>query len=352
MFQLINLLKNPAGWLTTQGEFSDYALSSRVRLARNLTGHRYPHAAGGKELSLVLGQTFEALRKTREMGRAAYLKLSDLDDVDLAFLVERHLISADLTQKTQNRAVVVGDKELASLMVNEEDHVRLQAIYPGLELFRALDAALVLDQNLSRLLPYAYHEEFGFLTSCPTNIGTGLRASCLVHLPALAQTQAIGPVFQELSRAGLAVRGFYGEGSNVYGDLFQISNATTIGKSEAEFVATISNILKSLFKHESEVRSKMFKGSEGAKIVDKIWRTYGALGQCRFISYAETMRYLSLLRLGLTAKILTGRVSLEDVNRLIIMTQPAHIQMQAGRTLNPAERDEFRATLVRQALKN
>ncbi|MBI2070024.1 MAG: protein arginine kinase [Elusimicrobia bacterium] len=350
MFQLSNLLKNSIGWLDSSGQLSDFVLSSRVRLARNLANGRFPPAAGAKELRLVIDHAFRVARKTKELSKAAYVRLEDLDKVDQHFLVERHLVSADLLHRPQSSAVIIGDRELLSVMVNEEDHLRIQTLVPGLDLRGALETAAGLDRALGAELPYAFHNEFGYLTSCPTNVGTGLRASCLVHLPGLVQSQAIAPVFQELSRVGLVVRGFYGEGSQVYGDLFQISNATSIGKSEGELTQTIENILKNVIAHEAQMREKLLKGAARVKTTDRIWRAYAKLAYSRLISYEETMQELSLLRMGLAARFDIDHVSMAKVNELIILTQPAHIQMQAGREIRAQERDERRAALIRQGI--
>ncbi|MBI4669629.1 MAG: protein arginine kinase [Elusimicrobia bacterium] len=350
MFQLSNLLKSPIGWLKAEGEFSDQVVSCRVRLARNLKEPPYPTSALPRELKLVLEQVFHAAKKTKELGHAAYLKFSDMEKLDQQFLVERHLISADMLENPAHAGVIVGDKELAGVMVNEEDHLRLQYLLPGLSLNKALQSALALEGALGRDLTWAFHDEFGFLTSCPTNVGTALRASCLVHLPGLVNTQAITPLFQELSKIGFVARGFYGEGSKAYGQLYQISNATSIGKSEQELTETMSSVLKNVLRHEMQMRLKLMKGAGKAKIFDRIWRAYGVMRYTRLISYEETMEELSWIRMGLALKIALDHLNLDKINHLIIVAQPAHIQMAAGRELNPQERDELRANLVRQTL--
>lgn len=351
MFQLNNLLKSPIGWLNADQKEGPYFISSRVRLARNLSNARFPHAAAAKELQAVRRQIFEAAQQIKKWQSAAFIHLADLDAIDRRFLVERHLISADLIEYPQERAVVVGPKELTSLMINEEDHLRLQVIFPSFGILEALQEALDIDEQLGKYLNYAYRNDFGFLTTCPTNVGTGLRVSCLVHLPGLVQTNSIAAMLQELSRAGLATRGFYGEGSKAYGDLFQISNAATIGKSEYEYAETMAGILKTMLNHETAMRAKLFKGAHKPRVTDRIWRAYGILTHARLISYEEAMREISWLRLGLAVDLKIDNLALAKLNELILITQPAHIQLLAEQELSAPKRDAFRAELIRKNLK-
>ncbi|MEK7288065.1 MAG: ATP--guanido phosphotransferase, partial [Elusimicrobiota bacterium] len=226
-----------------------------------------------------------------------------------------------------------------------------QILLPGLALDRALEQAQALDGELGRGLLFAYHKEFGFLASCPTNVGTGLRASCLVHLPALVYTQNIGAVLQELARVGLVARGFYGEGSKVYGDLFQISNATSVGKTEQEFAEAMTAILKNVRGHEIQMRERLVKGAAKTKTLDRLWRAYAALSYCRLISFEEAMQELSWIRLGFSLGVKFDHLALAKVNELIVLAQPAHIQMHAGRELGPRERDSVRAALISRTIK-
>ncbi len=349
MFQLTNLLKNPIGWLT-KGELWEYVISSRIRLARNLDLVKFPHVATNRELKLISQKVWEAARHIKDFGSTAYVKLTDIGPVDQQFLLERHLISADLIKNPQERAVIIGEQEFLSVMINEEDHLRIQVILPGLELEVALNEALRVDAMLAKQLPYAYSKDFGFLTSCPTNIGTGLRASCLIHLPALSMAQEMPAILQDLARVGLTARGFYGEGSKVYGDLFQISNATSIGKNEKEFVSTIGGVIQNILEHEAKTRERLFRKDAKTKALDRFWRAYAALAHARLLSFEETMQSLSLVRLGISLGIKFNHLSIDKINQLTILTQPAHIQMQAGKELGAQQRDELRAQLIRKTL--
>lgn len=346
MFQLANLLKSPIRWLNPTGDLHDCVISSRIRLARNISSIPFPHAGSPKELTQISERICGAAKKIRALAKAAYVRLADLSNVDQRYLVERHLISEDFLRESSGRCVIIGEKELVSLMVNEEDHLRLQVLSGGLTLMEALAQALSLDGELAKELPYAFHKEFGFLASCPTNVGTGLRASCLVHLPGLVHSQAIGPMLQELARLGLVARGFYGEGSKVYGDLFQISNATTLGKSEQEFVEAIGVIVNNVCAHERQSREKLLKGASKLKILDRMWRAYAVLNYSKLISFEEAMQELSWIRLGLGLGLKFDHVVLARINELMVLTQPAHIQMFAGRELGPRERDSVRADLI------
>lgn len=349
MFTLVNLLKSKIGWLEASGPSSEVVVCSRIRLARNLEPFLFPHVASNKELGQVWQKTVEAARHLKSWQSAAFVKLSEIDHVDLHFLVERHLISMDLAEKPQQRGVVIAGKETVSLMINEEDHLRLQVMQPGLSLGAALEQAMALEADLGKTIPFAWRPDFGYLTSCPTNVGTGLRASCLVHLPALTVTQNIAPLLQELTRSGLAVRGFYGEGSKTYGDLFQISNAVSLGSTEQDFTRQIESAIKKLMRHELQMREKLFISHKN-EVLDQLWRSYGVLSHARAISFEEAMQELSKIRFGVASGLKMGALDLTKMNELMIITQPAHIQMQAQKDLKAHERDEWRASMVRKIL--
>ncbi|MFC1520827.1 ATP--guanido phosphotransferase [Elusimicrobiota bacterium] len=350
MFQLTNLLKNQIGWLDAKGSNAENVVASRIRFARNLAFSRFPHKASSQELKAVLAQVSEAVRKAKEISRLAYVQLGEISQTDARFLVERHLISADLAQNPQNRAVFIGNKETISIMVNEEDHLRIQVIAPGLNLTHALKTAIDIDAALGKELAFAYRDDFGFLASCPTNLGTGMRASALIHLPSIGLAKETEAVLRNLSRLGLVARGFYGEGSQVFGDLFQISNATSLGKSETEFTDIMTGILKNVINHDAKIRDAIFKGPKHINLHDKIWRAYGTLSNARLISYKESMQELSLLRLGLSNNIRFDKLNFAKLNEVLILTQPAHIQIAAGEELSPQERDISRADLIRKIL--
>jgi protein arginine kinase len=233
-------------------------------------------------------------------------------------------------------------------MVNEEDHLRLQALQSGLCLREAYQRVDRLDEELGDQLPYAYHQEFGFLTSCPTNVGTGLRASILVHLPGLVLTKEIGKVLQGISQVGLTFRGLHGEGSEVVGNFFQISNQTTLGKGEEDLLEHLEKIVAQVIHLEQQARQVLLRDAP-AVIEDKIWRAYGLLRYARSLSFDEVMNLLSGVRLGVSLNLLSG-LRVYTLNKIMIYAQTAHLEQAAGRALNEAESDLHRASYVRRVL--
>ncbi|MBI4249718.1 MAG: protein arginine kinase [Elusimicrobia bacterium] len=344
--QLNNMLKLKAAWLSADAPESAIVLSSRVRLARNLERHAFPGKARAKDLSQVIGEIFEGTRKNRIFGKAAFLRLEDLDDLDRGLLVERHLISKDLTAEPANRGVVVGEKEKISLMINEEDHLRMQSLEAGLSLSAAWEALRRLDDELGQRLNFAYDPDWGFLTACPTNLGTGLRASCLLHLPALGWSSSVNRVLESLSRMGVIVRGLYGEGTRVLGDIFQLSNATCLGRTEEAFIDRLKDVVERLVEREKEERQRLCSGPERVKLEDSVYRSVGILSHCRIITFEEAMHHLSYIRLGIALG-WAMPMGLPQLNDIFLTAQPAHIQMAAQKELAARERDQFRAEKIR-----
>jgi protein arginine kinase len=344
---LKNMLRYKMAWARAEGPEHGVVLSSRVRLARNLSEYPFPGRATEASLAAVLAAAFEAAGKSHSLSGAARIRLDDASAVDRLFLVERHLISNKLAASPQHRGILVGDSEVLSLMVNEEDHLRLQGISSGLclaELFKRVGAA---DDELAGELEMAFHTDWGYMTSCPTNTGTGLRASCLVHLPALGLAGLVNRVLDGLSRLGVVARGLYGEGTKVMGDFYQISNATALGPSEGEIIQAITRVVEGLLRRENETRSEFVSGEQKLRLEDLVYRSLGALSQARIVSFEETMQHLSYIRLGLHYGWKLP-VELHTVNELLVLTQPGHVQMLAGRELAPADRDFLRATLLRR----
>jgi len=290
---------------------------------------------------------------SRALGSGTLLAMSDLGSRSRRILMERRLISRELLgdpdgAPARGAAVLLSDHDPLSVMVNEEDHLRIQSLMSGLRLQDAWNAADRLDEELGQELPYAYHHEFGFLTSCPTNVGTGLRASVLMHLPGLVLTKEIGKVLQGLGQVGLTFRGLYGEGSEVVGNFFQVSNQTTLGKTEEDLVDHLDKILRQVVQYESQARLVLLRDAR-AVTEDKIWRAYGLLRYARSLSFEELMNLLSGVRLGVSLKLLPG-LRVYTLNKIMIFTQPAHLEQAAGRDLPPAESDAHRAAYVRRAL--
>ena len=341
------------GWLDASGDYPDIVLSTRVRLARNLQGHAFGPRARVNDREAVLGRVRAVSDRVSRLRGASVIDLSGVDTRTRKLLLERRIVSRDHLGDNgkgpaRGTAVVLSSREPLSIMVNEEDHLRLQVLVSGLRLKEAWSQADRLDEELGQALPYAYHHEFGFLTSCPTNVGTGLRASVLVHLPGLVLTKEISKVLHGLGQVGLTFRGLYGEGSEVVGNFFQISNQTTLGKSEEDLVDHLDRIVRQVIHYENHARQVLLRDAR-AVTEDKIWRAYGLLRYARSLSFEELMNLLSGVRLGASLKLLQ-RLRVYTLNKLMIFTQPAHLEEAAGRDLPPAEGDAHRAAYVRRIL--
>ena len=341
------------GWLDASGEHADVVLSTRIRLARNLQGHAFGPRARVNDREAVLEQTRRAMTKVELLAGSRLLELPNLDQRSRGMLLERRLASRELLGDVKEgpsraTAVLLAAQDPLSVMVNEEDHLRLQGLLSGLRLKEAWNLVDRLDEELGQELPYAYHHEFGFLTSCPTNVGSGLRASVLVHLPGLVLTKEIGKVLQGLGQVGLTFRGLYGEGSEVVGNFFQLSNQTTLGKSEEELVDHLDKIIRQVIQYEDQARQVLLRDAPQVT-EDKIWRAYGLLRYARSLPFEELMNLLSGIRLGVGLKLLP-ELRVYTLNKLMIFTQTAHLEQAAGRDLSPGECDAHRAAYVRSIL--
>ncbi|MCH8810686.1 MAG: protein arginine kinase [Gemmatimonadetes bacterium] len=341
------------GWLDASGEHADVVLSTRIRLARNLQGHAFGPRARVNDREAVLEQTRRAMTKVELLAGSRLLELPNLDQRSRGMLLERRLASRELLGDvklgpSRATAVLLAAQDPLSVMVNEEDHLRLQGLLSGLRLKEAWNLVDRLDEELGQELPYAYHHEFGFLTSCPTNVGSGLRASVLVHLPGLVLTKEIGKVLQGLGQVGLTFRGLYGEGSEVVGNFFQLSNQTTLGKSEEELVEHLDKIIRQVIQYEDQARQVLLRDAPQVT-EDKIWRAYGLLRYARSLPFEELMNLLSGIRLGVGLKLLP-ELRVYTLNKLMIFTQTAHLEQAAGRDLSPGECDAHRAAYVRSIL--
>ncbi len=340
-------------WLDGSGDHADLVLSTRVRLARNLQGHAFGPRARVNDREAVLGEVARSLRSVELLNPAVQLDLPELDALSRRVLLERRVVTRELLGERSKgparaTAAVVSGREPVSVLVNEEDHLRLQAILPGLQLRETWGLVDRLDEELGGELPYAFHPHFGFLTSCPTNVGTGLRASVLLHLPGLVLTKEISKVLHGLGQVGLTFRGLYGEGSEVVGNFFQISNQTTLGKSEDDLVDHLDSMVRQVIRHELHARQILLRDAREVT-EDKIWRAYGLLRYSRSLSFEELMNLLSGVRLGMSLQLLPG-VRVYTLNKLMVFTQSAHLEQAAGRDLVPVELDAHRAAYVRQVL--
>lgn len=347
---LTDLATSLGAWLDGKGPSADTVLSTRVRLARNLAEVPFTHRAREEQLGMVLSSVVSASRSVPVLKGVESFPMRDLLPLDRQFLVERHLISNDLAENGRVRGLLVLPDESISLMVNEEDHVRLQSLASGFQLRSAWEMVNAVDDELARSLDYAFNEDLGYLTSCPTNAGTGMRASVLIHLPSLVLTKQIGRVLQGIAQVGLAVRGFYGEGSQIMGNFFQISNQTTLGQSEKETVESLERVTRQIIDYEQRARDELLKEAR-VQIEDKIWRAYGALRHSRVISSQEVVNLSSAVRFGIALKI-DGLTSVRTLNELLVRTQPAHVQKMAGREMEQRERNIVRAEYVRKLLEH
>ncbi len=340
------------GWLEGSGPQANVVLSTRVRLARNLQGHSFNTRTRDAERLQIFERVRQAVDQSELQGGMSF-DLHALSANSRKVLHERHLVSRELAgvagdAPASGAALLIGPQDALSVMVNEEDHLRLQALFAGLRLRDAYHAVDRLDEELGAELPFAYHHEYGFLTSCPTNVGTGLRASILIHLPGLVLTKEIGKVLQGIAQLGLTFRGLYGEGSEVVGNFFQISNQTTLGKSEEDLIDHLDRTVAQVIEHELGAREILMRDAPTV-IEDKIWRAYGLLRYARSLSFEEVMNLLSGVRLGLSLNIVSG-LRVYTLNKIMIYAQDAHLEQAAGRPLSEAESDFHRASYVRRIL--
>ena len=353
MTDLPTLPEHGLGWLDASGDHSDVVLSTRVRLARNLQGHAFGPRARVNDREAVLDQMKRASQKVSLLSGSTLLELLALDHRGRRILLERRLASRELlgdvkTGPARATGVLLASEDPLSVMINEEDHLRIQGLVSGLRLKKAWHLVDRLDEELGQELPFAYHHEFGFLTSCPTNVGSGLRASVFVHLPGLVLTKEIGKVLQGLGQVGLTFRGLYGEGSEVVGNFFQVSNQTTLGKSEEDLIEHLDKIVRQVIQYEGHARQVLLRDAPQVT-EDKIWRAYGLLRYARSLSFEELMNLLSGVRLGVGLKLLP-ELRVYTLNKLMIFTQTAHLEQAAGRDLPPSECDAHRAAYVRRIL--
>ncbi|MFB3896309.1 MAG: protein arginine kinase [bacterium] len=339
---------NHIPWFTAVGPVFDTVISSRVRLARNLAGYCFPHQASPPELESVIQTAIAATKQVDRLKTAVPMLLDQFPPLNRQYLLERHLISQEHSKTGKQRAVIVSKDETLSVMVNEEDHLRMQCLMPGFSVNTAWEEINQLDDELAQYLNYAVSAHWGYLTACPTNVGTGIRASVMLHLPALAMTKQIEKVLQSVAQLGLAIRGIYGEGSEALGDLYQISNQTTLGKSEEAIIAYIEDYAKQIISREQTVRKQLLIEARH-DVEDAVYRAYGILSHARLISARETLGLLSHLRLGVNLGLIND-ISLTTINELMIITQPAHLQMTVNRGLDSRMRHMMRAQLIRERI--
>ncbi|MDP8262751.1 MAG: protein arginine kinase [Candidatus Ancaeobacter aquaticus] len=346
--QLHILLNKTSEWVQGTGPDAEIVLTSRIRMARNIVDFPFPNRASLEQKEKMLDVAEKALSSLDAMQGSLFFRLNDIDAIDKQFLIERHLISKEHAVVQKGSAVSISDQEIYSVMLNEEDHFRMQVVKPGFQLDEVLDLINDLDDRLESKLQYAFHPQWGYLTACPTNIGTGMRASVMLHLPALVLAKQINQVLQAVVKLGLAVRGLYGEGTEAIGNLFQISNQSTLGKNEADILDNIKKIIKQIVGHEKNARQYLLK-SQKKQVMDSVGRAYGVLKNAHILNSREAIELLSTLRLGVDLGIVTD-IERMQINELMILTQPAHLQKVAGKELDHTERDIVRSELIRERL--
>ena len=343
----INALLETDPELTVRTEQSGpVVLSTRLRLARNLSNHRFPGWAKKSQRREVWSVCKGAIESLELMSGGTTLVVDDLSDLEKQILMERRMISRELMESESGGAVCISRDQSCVIMINEEDHLRIQLLRPGLnfkEMWRTIDG---VDDGIEERLDYAFDRNLGYLTACPTNVGTGLRASAMLHLPALVIENHMEKVVRAVNHLGLAVRGLFGEGSEAYGSIFQISNQQTLGESEEEILSGLTNVLNSIIEQENNARLKMLQ-TKPEKVCDKIGRAYGILRNAHILSSTETMKLLSLLRLAVDLGAL-DEAERSEIDRFYIEGQPGHIQFLANNLIDPRERDLYRARILRE----
>ena len=344
---LKDLVQRHGSWLET-GIDCGPVVSSRVRLARNLDAYHFPSWAPENQRHAIWNQAFSLFSQLKNIFMS--WEMGSISKLDRDLLFERHLISQELAKKFNDAGVFVSQDEMMSVMINEEDHIRIQALKPGLNLQEAWQSANLLDDQVEEIFSYAYDSKLGYLTSCPSNVGTGLRASVMLHLPGLVLLEEMDPVVNGISKIGLAVRGMWGEGSDAIGNMFQVSNQITLGKDESQIINHLEQIVLELVDHEVNARERLMNEKQ-LIIEDHICRAFGLLSNSRLMTSNEALSLLSTLRLGLDLKLITG-ITRQQMDQLFISTQPAHLQKIQGNELDTNERDVMRSELLRRFMRN
>lgn len=340
-----------SSWMSAEGPDSDIVLSSRIRLARNIKQVNFPTIFSHDEAKRVIDIIKARMEKSTfdTYGDFSLLQMDDLQPLQKRVLMEKHLISPHLAENASHGACLLTENEEVSIMLNEEDHIRIQCLFPGFQLSEALKVANQIDDWLETEIDYAYDEQVGYLTSCPTNVGTGLRASVMMHLPGLVLTHQMNRIIPAINQLGLVVRGIYGEGSEALGNIFQVSNQITLGKSEEDIAEDLKSVVEQLISQERSAREALAKTSN-IQLEDRVFRSYGILSNSRIIESKEAARCLSDVRLGIDMDYIQG-ISKNILNELMVLTQPGFLQQYAGGPLRPFERDIRRASLIRERLK-
>ncbi|NSW92391.1 MAG: protein arginine kinase [Firmicutes bacterium] len=329
----------------------DVIVSSRVRLARNFSQYPFPSKMNSKQAEEIIGNVKDAILNyyDAEIGNLLFVDIGSLGNIDKQMLVEKHLISPDLAASTKRSAAIISKNENISIMINEEDHLRIQVLFPGMQIDNAWKLCDKIDDILDKKIEFAYSNVYGYLTCCPTNLGTGIRASVMLHLPALVMTGYIRNILEACGKLNIAVRGMYGEHSEAIGNMFQMSNQITLGQTEEEIISSIKNIATQIVEQEKALRNELYRQNT-IKFEDKIYRSFGILANARTISTEESLRLISDVRLGIDLGIIKD-INTDTLNEIMLSIQPACLQKLLGRPLDSNERDIRRAELIRMKLK-
>jgi protein arginine kinase len=346
--EIDDLTRNIGEWLRGSGPEADIVISSRIRLARNLADYPFISRATEQDRLRIEKSLRECLLSGDRAGQMLYVDVERLPGIDRQLLVERHLISREHAESQGARAVAIDRGETFSVMINEEDHLRIQVMHSGLNLQEAWDEINRIDDLVESAVTYAFHPRLGYLTACPTNVGTGMRVSVMLHLPALVLTREMEKVFRSLQKISLAVRGLYGEGSQAMGDFYQISNQITLGRSEESLIKQVADVVPRIIEYERQAREFLIHEKQ-ENIHDRVSRAYGILRTAQTISSEETMHLLSSVRMGVNLGLIEG-LTIPTINELFIRTQPAHLQKISGTELDTADRNIERARYLRRHL--
>jgi protein arginine kinase len=328
----------------------DVAISSRVRLARNLSEFPFPYKMNREQAGKVVEKVKNAVFNSGASiaKDLLFIDMQSLSPLDKQALVEKHLISPEMVQNSSENGIILSTDEKVSILINEEDHLRIQCLFSGIQLESAWQLCKSVDELLEEKVDFAFRSDYGYLTCCPTNIGTGIRASVMLHLPALVMTGYIKEVLEACSKLGVAVRGMYGEHSEALGNMFQISNQVTLGQSEEEIVSNIDNVARQVIEQERNLRSELHK-QNSYRFEDMVYRSFGLFSNARVISTQESLKLLSDVRLGVCMGIIKD-VDIETLNKIMLLIQPANLQKALNKTLSANERDIKRAELIRSTL--
>lgn len=350
MMRFSTLLKHPADWMVGKNIDNTVVVTSRIRLARNLRGRPFPGWSRKQARIDTLSTLRPAVEELGVMKSAFSQELDQLDSMQKQVMVERHLISREQAARSTGSAAIVDRKQDISIMINEEDHLRMQSIRAGLHLSEAYETLREVDRALEDSVDFAFDPELGYLTACPTNLGTGMRASAMLHLPGLVLSDTINEVLAAIGQLGLAVRGLFGEGTESLAHLFQISNQSTLGEREQDIVSNLERQIGHIAQHERNARAKLIE-DDPEMILDKVGRAYGVLRYAHIIDSKEALAHLSILRLGADVGFFPAK-ALQICDELILAIQPAHLQVDAGKALGPEERDISRAAIIRRRLQS